>query len=192
MISRRQVYLPDSNGDRVTALGRESLDPDADEDARQEADEMDVFGAVGLIGRAKDAQTVEAIVVLLGGESTHPVAVAVLDKTRRDVLATVGLEADETLVYTSATMVKLAPSLVLLGSQTGPHQPLAFKSDADNLNARITALEAAFNTHVAAFTAHVHLFPATPPSTPTSPPTVPGVAASTAATVVGTSKTQAD
>jgi hypothetical protein len=185
MISRRQVYLPDSDGDRMTALGRESLDPDADEDTRQEANEMDMFGSVGLIGRPKDAQTVEAIVVLLGGQSTHPVAVATLDKTRRDVVATVGLAADETLVYTSATMVKLSPADVRLGSQPGPHQPLAFKSDADSLNARISALEAAVNTFITAYNAHTH-------SALSSPPLPPGVPAATAATVVGTSKTKAD
>ena len=120
MISRRLLDLAGSDGDRVTALGRESLDGDIADDV------MDAFSPVGIIGRPAAAARVEAAVAFIGADGTHPVDLAFLDSTRRDVIAAVKLEADETIVYSSQSMVKITKDgEVLIGRIGGEFKAVA-------------------------------------------------------------------
>lgn len=170
-LSRRLIVNEESTGDRVTALGREAFD------GSHEQDEMDQFSPVGIIGRAAKNAAVEALAAFIGADGSHPVSVSCLDSTRRVVIDAVGLNADETLVYTSKSVVKiLDDGTVEIRSLEGTAQPLAFLDSVnariDNLearlNARIDDLQAQQNAHVAAYNAHTHLHgpyaPAPPPA----------------------------
>lgn len=133
----------------------------------------------GFVGRGIDGSQTQAIVVYVGARGDTPVAIATLDPQARIVIENAGLESDESIQYNTTNMVKLtSDNQILIGSQTGTHKELAFKSDADSLNARITSLEANFNDHI---------HPET--SVNTGPPTVPS---STSATIEGTVITKAE
>ncbi|WP_428262894.1 hypothetical protein [Haliangium sp.] len=147
LISRRQLALDESDGERVTALGREALDGSVEEDA------MDSFGPVGLVGRPAGDATVEAAVAFVGADGAHPIALGYVDGTRRAVIDAVGLGADETVVYNSQAVVKLlADGTVEIRSLGGTAVPLATKADVERLRDE--------------FLAHLHLAPSGPTGTP--------------------------
>ena len=109
---------------------------------------MDQCSPVGLIARAADASRVEVVAVNVASNDKAPVAVATIDWTRQDVIDAATLEADEAIVYTSSRMIKItAAGEVLAGLLTGAPAALALLSDAQSLNARISALEANYNAH---------------------------------------------
>ena len=140
LLSRRQLDLDESNGERVTALGREALDGSV------EQDEMDAFSPMGFVARPAANATVEAAVSFIGADGAHPIALSYLDHGRRAVIDAVGLKADETIVYTSRGVIKLlADGTIEARSLDGTAKSLAYKSDAEALNARIAEVEAAFN-----------------------------------------------
>lgn len=143
MLSWRRIDTAESDGDAVTCLGRE------DETGTVETDKMDMLSPVGLIARPEDNATVQVLTAYIGGAGDHPVAVGTLDHTRRAVISTVGLKADETLIYTSALVIKLtADGTIELCSTGGTPVPLATKADVDAVNARVSSLQAAYNAHV--------------------------------------------
>lgn len=180
MISRREIDPKRSDGDHVVALGREA------EDGSFEQDDMDVLGSCGIIARPADDVHVETITLFVGGDDNHPVAVGQLDHTRRYVLRDVGMEPDETIVYTSKTIVKiLKDGTVELRNVNGIAVPLALKSDVEALQSRMDALEQAFLTHT-----HVTAGAGSP-----SPPTPIGggeIGPTTPVVIAGTSKLKAE
>lgn len=139
-----------------------------------ETDDVEVFQGVGHAARPAGADA-EAIAVAVNARDHHVIVATRDGDTLRAVIDAVGLEADETLVYTSRAVVKLlADGTVEIRSTGGTAKELAYKSDAEALNSRIDALESAFNAH-------------THPTAPTGPVSTPTPPADTAATVVGTS-----
>lgn len=159
MISRRFLDNENSDGDRVRALGRESFDGSYEDDTRG----MDQFSPVGVIGRPADDAAVEVVTAFVGGAGHHPVAVTCLDGTRRAVIDAVGLDADETIVYTSTVIVKLlADGTVEIRSIDGTAVELAKKSDADSLNSRVDTVEQALNTFLGQWNTFVAGYPAAP------------------------------
>ncbi|WP_428264799.1 hypothetical protein [Haliangium sp.] len=165
LISRRQLALDESDGERVTALGREALDGSVEED------EMDSFGPVGLVGRPAGDATVEAAVAFVGADGAHPIALSYVDGTRRAVIDAVGLGADETVVYNSQAVVKLlADGTVEIRSLEGSAQALAF---LDSVNQRFDAVESQLQTIAAQLNGHGHLGNL---GAPTSPPIPAGPA----------------
>lgn len=157
-LSRRLILNEESNGDHVTTLGREAYD------GSHEQDEMDQLAPVGIIGRPADNASVESLVAFVGGDGSHPVSVSCVDGTRRAVIDSIGLKADETVVYTSKSVVKIkADGVVEIRSLDGNAKPLAYKLDADALNNRITALENQVNVMVGVLNANVGLYNALPP-----------------------------
>lgn len=154
LISRRQLALDDSDGERVTALGREAMDGSVEED------EMDGFGPVGLASRPAADTTVEAAVAFVGADGAHPIALSYLDGQRRIVINAVGLDADETLVYTSQAVVKLcADGTVEIRSLSGSAKRLATAEEVKQLRDE--------------FLAHTHTTPQGPSAGPENPPGMP-------------------
>ena len=146
MLSRRDLDHDRSEGNRVRAIGREALDGSA------ETLDMDAFAPVGILGRPSGNATVEAAVGFVGSDGAHPIALSFLDHGRRAVIDAVGLDADETLIYTSALVIKLtADGKIELRTTGGTAVALALKSDVDSLKAQVDALQAAYNAHTHAY-----------------------------------------
>jgi hypothetical protein len=178
MLSRRDIDHDASNGDRVRAVGREALDGSA------ETVEMDAFGPVGLIGRPSGNATVESAVGFVGADGSHPVALSFLDHSRRAVIDAVGLDVDETLIYTSALIVKLTRDGKIEHRTTGGTAgPLSLKSDSDALNARVSMVESSLNAFIAVYAAHTHLDPV---SGSTGTPSNAATPSASSATINGT------
>lgn len=178
MLSWRRIDTAESDGDAVTCLGRE------DEAGAVEADKMDMLSPVGLIARPEDNATVQVLTAYIGGDGDHPVAVGTLDHTRRVIISTVGLDADETIIYTSALVIKLTKDgKIEQGTPGGTVEPPALKSDVDRLQARVDSLEQnfLFHGHATAATGPVSPPIKVPPSAPdpivaTTPATITGAA----------------
>ncbi len=135
LLSWRRLDLDESTGDRATALGRE------DETGAVETDEMDVLAPVGIIARPEANVTVEALVGFVGADGDHPVVLNTLDHGRRAIIDAVGLDADETVVYTQQAILKItADGTVEIRSIGGTAVQLATKAD-------VAALKAHFDQH---------------------------------------------
>jgi hypothetical protein len=189
MISRREVYVPESNGMVVTLLGRQAADGSFEEDR------ADALSPPGFVANPHEYSTVEAICNFVGADGDHPVCAGMLDHRRYEIVDKVGLQHDETLIYTTKAIVKIkVDGTVEIRSVDGTAAPLAFKSDVDALQTRVDALEQALLTHV-----HVTGLPTAPTSTPvqpyvgTVPPAVPlPLVPTTPAVISGTSKLKAE
>jgi hypothetical protein len=73
MVSRREVYIPDSNGMVVVLLGRQAADGSFEED------HAGTFTLPGFVANPHEHSTVEAICNFIGGGGDHPVCAATLD-----------------------------------------------------------------------------------------------------------------
>ncbi len=107
-----------SKGARWLVEGHEDFDGNI------ETDEVEVFPGVGLWGRPKSSHRVEAIALKVGGESGHAVIVATRNQDGVRLLG--AIEEDETVVFTSTTMVKIAADgQVLIGRIGGEFKAVA-------------------------------------------------------------------
>jgi phage gp45-like len=186
MLSRRDLDHDGSTGDRIRALGREAFDGSV------ETLDMDAFAPVGLIARPSSEDTVESAVGFVGADGSHPVALCFLDHGRRAVINAAGLDADETLVYTSQAFIKLgADGSIELRTISGTAVALALKSDADALNARIATVEAALNAFIAIFNTHTQPVVLTPLPVANAP-SVQAVPSASSAVIAGTAKVRAE
>lgn len=144
-------------------------------DTSDEEDTAENFENAGFASRPAADDNAEAIVLKVGGESGHPVIVATRNRDSFKILeAGEGIEAGETAIYTSSSMVKIrADGTIELGSIGGSRQALATKADID-----------ALKTWAAT---HTHLYapgPGSPVATATGLPVPP--------TAVGTTKVEAE
>ena len=82
---------------------------------------------IGVIAKPAKPEHVEVVVVNLASDNRTPTAVGFRDHRRSLVIKTAGLDADETIIYTSQTMVKiLADGSVFIGKLDGTPRRLAF------------------------------------------------------------------
>jgi uncharacterized protein (DUF885 family) len=182
MVSRRQFHQPDSekNGQVQVVLGREAGDGSFEED------KVDVFQPVGLVANPHEYSTVESVTLFVGADGDHPVSAATLDHRKYEIIDEVGLDADEVIVYTTTSIVKIfRDSHVEIRSIDGTAVPLATKADVDALQSRLNALEQNFLGHGHPTAA---LGPPSPPAAVAPgafPPTTP-------ATITGTQKLKAE
>lgn len=123
----------------------------------EEIDDIEIFHNVGFHARPPAVgkwgpnvaiHNVEAIVVNVNSHD-HPVIIATRDAdTMRVVVEKVGLNPDETLIYTSKSVVKIqADGTVEIRNLDGTAVPLATKADVDALQARLDTLEQNFLGH---------------------------------------------
>lgn len=96
------------------------------DDEGEETDEIELFAGVGIAARPPAEANAEAIACAVNGRDQH-VLVATRDAdTLRIVVAAVGLEVDETLVFTSKAAVKItADGEVLIGRIGGAFKAVA-------------------------------------------------------------------
>lgn len=99
MVSVRE--LAEHTGQRAEAAGREALD------GTSEDDEIEVFGQAGVAARPSENAAVESLVLLVGASGDHAAVAAQIDSTRATVIDATGLEPDETIVYTSQSVVHI-------------------------------------------------------------------------------------
>lgn len=99
--------------------------------------EAETFEGIGFASRPGAADNAEVIVLQVEAASGHPVIVATRNRDAlKKLIQSEGLEADETVIFASASMVKIkADGTIELGSIGGTFQPLATKSDIDALKA---------------------------------------------------------
>lgn len=100
-----------------------------DESGQIETDTAEDFSGIGFAARPPDDANAEAIVVHIGASAEHPVVIATRDlETRRGVVEVAKLDADETIVFNSGTMLKLTASgEVLIGKPGGAFKRVALE-----------------------------------------------------------------
>ncbi|WP_428264914.1 phage baseplate assembly protein domain-containing protein [Haliangium sp.] len=92
----------------------------------EETDELELFAGVGLAARPPSGANAEAIACAVNGRDQHVIVATRDADTLRAVVATVGLEADETVVFTSRAAVKItADGEVLIGRIGGEFKAVA-------------------------------------------------------------------
>lgn len=124
MVSVRE--LAEHTGQRAEAAGREALD------GTSEDDEIEIFGQAGIVARPEANAAVESLVLLVGASGDHAAVAAQIDSTRATVIDATGLEPDETIVYTSQSVVHIkADGTVEVRSIGGTAVALATKADVD-------------------------------------------------------------
>lgn len=105
------------------------------EGERETFDDVEVFQGVGFGSRPAAGGTPEVIVLNIGGRAGHPVVVATRDESTR-----VSLEADETAIWNSKSLVLIkADGTVEIRDRAGVALPLATKADLAALVAAIRA-----------------------------------------------------
>lgn len=118
-----------------------ALDGFTDSYGKTETADAENFEGVGFASRPATADNVEVITVKVGGESGHAVIVG---SRNRDALKALieaeGLEADETVIFTGTSMVKIkADGTIEAGSIGGTRKRLATIDDIDELKALFVA-----------------------------------------------------
>ena len=98
-----------------------------DFDGNVETEEAEAFEGIGFASRPKADHRAEVVVAKIGGESGHPVIVASRSRDAFKLLTKAeGLEEDETVIFTSKSMVKIkADGEILIGSIGGTFKALA-------------------------------------------------------------------
>lgn len=111
-LARRVVVsLTEAAGGAWQALGYK-LPGDA-EDAREKFNNVEMFGGVGVHARPAASGRVEAVIIHIGADEEHPVIVATRDRAMQ-----VELEADETAIFNSKTVIRVkADGTVEIGSR---------------------------------------------------------------------------
>lgn len=103
---------------------------------QERAEEVELFGGIGFHSRPGSSGKPEVVVVKVGAASGHPVIIATRDEATR-----VTLEADETAIFNSTTIVKIkADGTIEAGSRGGTFEALLKKSEYD-------ALKTVFDAH---------------------------------------------
>jgi len=100
MVSVRIQDSTDEQG-RAVLIGRTASDGTRDSDTGER------FAPVGLFGRPAVEAVVESLVIHIGGNPDHPVEANTLDRRRQVIIDAVGLDLDETVVYTSRGAIKI-------------------------------------------------------------------------------------
>lgn len=115
MVRRLSIGRTAANG-LWQLLGLDGLDTDdEDEPERETFDDCEVFPGVGVYGRPPEGTRAEVVVVNVGGKAGHPVVIATRDKATQ-----VELEADETAIFNSTSVVKIkADGTIEIGARTG-------------------------------------------------------------------------
>lgn len=115
MVRRVVVGLTEVAGGAWQALGYK------DSDGNQETfNNVEMFGGVGIHARPADNGRVEAIIIHVGGDEEHPVMVATRDRSMQ-----VELQADETAIFNSQTVIRVkADGTVEIGSRGATLTPL--------------------------------------------------------------------
>jgi hypothetical protein len=98
-----------------------------------EEDEQDVFLGAGFAAQPAAGANAEAIAVAVNGYDHHVIVATRDADTLRRVVAAVGLEAGEAMVYSAATVLKCTEGKVLAQSLEGTPSPLARKSDVQEV-----------------------------------------------------------
>lgn len=157
MVSIRIQDDTDERG-RAVLVGRSASDGSHDRDTGER------FAPVGLFGRPAADAVVESLVVQVGGNPDHPVEANTLDRRRQVVIDAVGLELDETVVYTGKGAIKIDRDGVV---SVGPvddfsrFEPLPTRSEFNAAMAKIRANNKAVGMHI-------HATPQGPSDKPTA------------------------
>ncbi len=100
-LTSRRLRESYGDNDSVFLLGP------AGHDGTRKPVHADQFGTPGIIARPAESSAIESACIFVGGASDHAVEVAALDHGRVLVVAKVGREADETIVYTQSAAIKI-------------------------------------------------------------------------------------
>jgi hypothetical protein len=193
LLSARQLVNDSFEAvERVLVRGRASSDQDADEDGEFDEILAENCQPVGLVARPAENADVAAIVGNIGGDGTNPYILGTVDGTRASVIDErgVGTTLDFVIAYNSTDVLEIRGGKIRALSLSGSAASVALTSDANNLNARIAALESALNTLIVLYNTHLHVISGVPPVT--APTTNQATLASTSANVVGTQRFEAE
>lgn len=115
----RRVSVTQSSG------GVWTVELGVDETGETFREQAEVFEGAGFSARPPTDQG-EAILVTINASADHPVIIATRDEaTRASVVKTVGLEPDETIVFNSGYVLKLASDGVKVGAVGGTFKAVA-------------------------------------------------------------------
>jgi hypothetical protein len=134
LVSVRQLLTDTFAADeRVTVLGRTSLDSNAGEDSEEV--EAEHCQPVGLVARPESGATVAVVVANVGADGTNPYLIGAIDSTRQLVIDArqVGAALDVTIVYNSTDVVELRDGKIRAGSLGGTTQPVPTQADFNAL-----------------------------------------------------------
>lgn len=94
-----------------------------------EEDTQDVFHGMGFAARPAAGANAEAIAVAVNGYDHHVIVATRDADTLRRVIAKIGLELGEAMVFSSGTVLKCSAGKIRAQSHDGTPSPLALKSD---------------------------------------------------------------
>lgn len=143
MVSVRIQDGTDEQG-RAVLIGRSASDGSLDSDVGER------FAPVGLFGRPAVDAVVESLVVHVGGNPDHPVEANTLDRRRQVIIDAVGLDLDETVVYTSKGAIKIdRDGMVLVGpvEEFSAFDALVTRREFNDAMARMRDNHAALREH---------------------------------------------
>jgi hypothetical protein len=147
----------------------------------EDEDEHDVFHGAGFASRPAAGSNAEALAVAVNG-GDHHVIVATRDAdTLRAVVAKLGLEAGEAIVFSAGVALKCSADKVRAQSLEGAAAAVAFKSELVAVQGRLDAIETNLRTHL-----HVSAAAGLPTGAPFVPPAAaPPMPATTPVTIAG-------
>lgn len=148
LLSARQVLVDTFEAvERVRVRGRASSDPEAEEDGEFDEELAENCQPIGLVARPAEGATIAAVVGNIGGDGTNPYILGTVDGTRALVIDARGIAADVTILYNSTDVLEIRDGKIRAGSLGGTTAPVAMLTDVQSLDARVTEVQGAVNSH---------------------------------------------
>lgn len=140
-----------------------------------EVDKQQVYQHYGFLSRPEDGSNTEAISVAINANDQHVIIACRDDAAVRRVVSALGLDGGTVHVYNAHHAVSVTADAIEAKSLEGTAAEVAFKSDVDNVNARVAAVESSLNALIVKYNGHTQavsgaaagapvLFQATPSS----------------------------